>query len=143
MTVYNLGFMKYIYTDAIYLFVVGMVSTFFYALLTNRGYLMNWQKGDPTTLEDVFEKPTINWSFNPREMKKLYSTGKKGSKGRNFKFVNTLNFKWENIRETMFPDGPSQDFNELWKAKVKLSKKEIGVLIYNIFFFLCKAVCTS
>ncbi|CAO3589188.1 unnamed protein product [Absidia cylindrospora] len=102
----------------------GMISTFFFALLTNRGYLMNWQKGDPTPLESVFEKPVINWSFNPKEMKQLYNTGSQG-----FQSVNTLNFNWEKIRGAMFPDGPTQDFNELWPAKYVEVKSNRGYII--------------
>jgi hypothetical protein len=90
-----------------------MLSTFFYALMTNRGFLMNWQKSNPTSLESVFEQPNINWSFDPKEMKALYNTKTLGHHS-----VNTLNFNWERIRSAMFPQGPSQDFNELWTAPV-------------------------
>ncbi|CAO3635511.1 unnamed protein product [Cunninghamella blakesleeana] len=100
----------------------GMISTFFYALLTDRGFLMHWQEGNPTTLEDVFEKPNIDWSFNPTEMKKTYN--KDG-----YLSVNTLNFGWEKIRQAIFPDGPDQDFNELWKENYVEVKSNRGYII--------------
>ncbi|KAI8097757.1 uncharacterized protein BX664DRAFT_276667 [Halteromyces radiatus] len=102
----------------------GMVSTFFYALMTNRGYLMNWQEGDPTSLESVFEKPSIDWSFDPAEMKKLYDTNDLG-----YESVNTLNFNWEKIRAAIFPDGPSQDFQQLWSAPYVEVKSNRGYII--------------
>ncbi|KAI9299787.1 hypothetical protein BJ944DRAFT_171877 [Cunninghamella echinulata] len=111
----------------------GMISTFFYALLTDRGYLVNWEKGNPTTLEDVFEKPNIDWSFDPNEMKQLYDR-----KGNGYLSVNTLNFGWEKIRNAMFPDGPSQDFNELWKENYVEVKSNRGYIIrtfdYSTFY---------
>ncbi|ORZ15368.1 hypothetical protein BCR42DRAFT_416951 [Absidia repens] len=102
----------------------GMISTFFYALMTNRGFFMNWQEGDPTSLESVFEKPTINWSFDPEDMKQLYKSDSLG-----FQSVNTLNFNWEKIRAAMFPDGPIQDFNELWTSKYVEVKSNRGYII--------------
>ncbi|KAI8142183.1 hypothetical protein BJV82DRAFT_615859 [Fennellomyces sp. T-0311] len=90
----------------------GMVSTFFYALLTDRAYLANWQ--DPLPLETLFEKPSIDWSFNPSEMRDLFD--KKNDKYLSYQSVNTLNQKWGSIGRTVFPDGPSQDFKKLWKA---------------------------
>ncbi|ORX46525.1 hypothetical protein DM01DRAFT_1339532 [Hesseltinella vesiculosa] len=87
--------------------MIGIVSTFFYALMTDRGFLMSWPEGDPARLESVFEKPTIDWSFDPSEMRSLY-------KKPGYQTVNTLNFNWQRIRGVMFPQGPSQDFNQLW-----------------------------
>ena len=98
------------------LFFLGMVSTFFYALLTDRAYLANWQ--DPLPLETLFEKPSIDWSFEPSEMRELFN--KKGDSYLSYQSVNTLNQKWGPIGRTVFPEGPSQDFKKLWKASVSL-----------------------
>ncbi|KAI8338567.1 hypothetical protein BC941DRAFT_460798 [Chlamydoabsidia padenii] len=102
----------------------GMLSTFFYALMTDRGFLMNWQQANPTSLESVFEQPSINWTFDPQEMKSLYNTKTLG-----YHSVNTLNFNWEKIRSAMFPQGPSQDFNELWTAPYVEVKSNRGYII--------------
>ncbi|KAI9495968.1 hypothetical protein BDB00DRAFT_953602 [Zychaea mexicana] len=94
----------------------GMVSTFFYGLLTDRAYLAHWE--DPLPLETLFEKPSIDWSFDPKEMRELFD--KKEDADNNdylsYKKVNTLNQKWGPIGRTMFPHGATQDFKDLWNA---------------------------
>ncbi|KAI9270650.1 hypothetical protein BDA99DRAFT_502358 [Phascolomyces articulosus] len=90
----------------------GMVSTFFYGLLTDRAYLAHWQ--DPLPLETLFEKPSIDWSFDPKEMRQLFD--KKNDSYLSYQSINTLNQKWGTIGRSVFPDGADQDFKELFKA---------------------------
>ncbi|KAI8068247.1 hypothetical protein BC940DRAFT_299512 [Gongronella butleri] len=103
---------------------IGIVSTFFYAMMTDRGFLMNWQEGNPAALESIFEKPRIDWTFNPDDMRDLYR-----KPGRGYHTVDMLNFNWDRTRNTMFPDGPSQDFNQLWPEPYVEVKSNRGYVI--------------
>ncbi|KAI9319967.1 hypothetical protein BX666DRAFT_2018108 [Dichotomocladium elegans] len=91
----------------------GMISTFFFALLTDRGYLAHWDDENPIPLEVLFEKPNIDWSFDPDELSDLYNNAEAGI---SVQFVDTLNQKYPTLGETMFPSGPMQDFQDLWNA---------------------------
>ncbi|KAI9316436.1 hypothetical protein BX666DRAFT_1858904 [Dichotomocladium elegans] len=91
----------------------GMVSTFFYALLTDRAYLAHWDRHNPMLLEDLFEKPTINWSFDPEKMRRAFENGK-GDRRLSYRRVNTLNYNWAKVGERIFPQGVNQDFRALW-----------------------------
>ncbi|KAI8391809.1 uncharacterized protein BYT42DRAFT_558149 [Radiomyces spectabilis] len=93
----------------------GMISTFFYGLITDRAYLAHWANGNPIPLELLFEKPNIDWSFDPIEMRRLFD--QEDSEFFSFKAVDTLNQKWKQLGETMFPNGSHQDFRELWTEK--------------------------
>lgn len=42
--------------------VLGMTSTFFFALMTGRTFLAEWQA--PVPLEMVFDSPNVDWSFD-------------------------------------------------------------------------------
>ncbi|CAI2163033.1 6013_t:CDS:2 [Funneliformis geosporum] len=42
--------------------ILGMTSTFLFALLTNRAYLADWQT--PLPLDKIFDSPNIDWSFD-------------------------------------------------------------------------------
>lgn len=42
--------------------MLGMVSTFLIALLTDRAWIVNWDK--PVPIETVFQSPSINWVYN-------------------------------------------------------------------------------
>lgn len=97
----------------------GMISTFFFALLTDRGYLAHWADENPIPLEILFEKPNIDWSYDPREMSRLYNKPKLGI---TYQKVDTLNQKYDDFGKVLYPDGPDQDFNNLWNGTV--SKKQ-------------------
>lgn len=94
-----------------------MISTFFYALLTDRAYLAHWADGNPIPLETLFEKPNINWSFEPYEMRELFD---RPEDGLTFQEVDTLNQKYEVLGRTMFPDGSQTDFRKLWNGTVSI-----------------------
>ncbi|KAL0088187.1 hypothetical protein J3Q64DRAFT_1813217 [Phycomyces blakesleeanus] len=91
----------------------GMVSTFFYALLTDRAYLAYWEPTNPVPLEDLFEKPSIDWSYNPNQLKELFT---KENLLLSFSEVDMLNYNWKSIGNTLFPNGPSQNFHQLWNT---------------------------
>lgn len=93
-----------------------MVSIFLFALLTDRAYLAHWQDGNPIPLEVLFEKPHIDWSYDPDELRELFD--KKNHRFLSYQPLNTLNEHWGPIGRLMFPDGPAQDFNNLWNASV-------------------------
>ncbi|CAG8449342.1 2503_t:CDS:2 [Funneliformis caledonium] len=42
--------------------ILGMTSTFLFALLTNRAYLADWQA--PLPFDKIFDSPNIDWSFD-------------------------------------------------------------------------------
>lgn len=93
-----------------------MISTFFYALITNRAYLAHWADENPIPLEILFEQPHVNWTYDPKEMKSLFSSN--NNELLSFQQVDTLNQNYDGLGEIMFRDGASQDFNELWNASV-------------------------
>ncbi|KAG0174484.1 hypothetical protein DFQ28_008785 [Apophysomyces sp. BC1034] len=92
----------------------GMISTFFYALLTDRAYLAHWKGENPVALETLFEKPNIDWSYDPDQMQALFRSN--DSSMLSYKQVNTLNAKWGYLGKLLFPNGSAQDFNHLWNA---------------------------
>ena len=92
-----------------------MISTFFYSLLTGRAYLAHWADANPIPLETLFEKPHIDWSFDPKEMLNLFSK----SDDYTYQQVDTLNQKYPVLGKTIFPDGPLQDFDTLWNGTVR------------------------
>ncbi|CAO3588906.1 unnamed protein product [Absidia cylindrospora] len=93
----------------------GMISTFFYALLTNRAYLAHWANENPIPLEILFEQPNVNWTYQPNQMKTLF-TSQPENELMSFQQVDTLNQNYDGLGSIMFRDGPSQDFAELWNA---------------------------
>jgi hypothetical protein len=93
-----------------------MISTFFYALITNRAYLAHWADENPIPLEILFEQPHVNWTYNPKEMKSLFSSN--NNELLSFQQVDTLNQNYDGLGGIMFRDGVSQDFDELWNASV-------------------------
>ncbi|KAF7731593.1 hypothetical protein EC973_009357 [Apophysomyces ossiformis] len=90
----------------------GMISTFFYALLTDRAYLAHWADGNPVPLEILFGQPNVNWTYEPQEMKHIFD--KENDALLNYQQVDTLNQKYPALKGILFPDGPTQDFNNLW-----------------------------
>ncbi|KAI8096348.1 uncharacterized protein BX664DRAFT_355719 [Halteromyces radiatus] len=92
----------------------GMISTFFYALITRRAYFAHWADENPIPLEILFEQPHVNWTYDPNEMRSLFNTEDNELLG--YQQVDTLNQKYDGLGTIMFPDGPSQDFNDLWNA---------------------------
>lgn len=87
--------------------------------MTDRAYFAHWEKGNPMALEDLFEKPSIDWSFDPEEMKSAFTNVSDDDSVSGYKHIDTLNQKWGPIGRLMFPDGPDQDFKSLWNASVK------------------------
>ncbi|KAI8139663.1 hypothetical protein BJV82DRAFT_543928 [Fennellomyces sp. T-0311] len=104
----------------------GMISTFFYGLLTGRAYLAHWADANPIPLETLFEKPHIDWSYDPQEMKKLFS---KPEEGYTYEQVDTLNQKYPVLGKTIFPDGPLQDFDNLWNGTFVEVRSNRGYII--------------
>ncbi|ORX51186.1 hypothetical protein DM01DRAFT_1384444 [Hesseltinella vesiculosa] len=92
----------------------GMISTFFFALLTQRAYLANWAPENPIPLEYLFEQPFVNWTHKPSELKLIFDVPDNELLG--FQYVDTLNQNYDSIGKSVFPDGPSQDFEKLWNG---------------------------
>ncbi|CAO3619989.1 unnamed protein product [Cunninghamella blakesleeana] len=92
----------------------GMISTLFYALITNRAYLAHWADENPIPLELLFEQPNIQWSYDPKEMESIFNHEDNDYLG--LEKVDTLNKKYNDLGEVIYPDGPNQDFNDLWNA---------------------------
>ncbi|KAG0164295.1 hypothetical protein DFQ28_005327 [Apophysomyces sp. BC1034] len=90
----------------------GMISTFFYALLTDRAYLSHWADGNPVPLEVLFGQPHVNWTYDPQEMRTIFDQKDNALLG--YQPVDTLNQKYPSLKDIIFPDGPTQDFKDLW-----------------------------
>lgn len=105
-------------------YLLGMISTFFYALLTDRAYLLNWAEMNPLPLEDVWERPHIEWSHDPKEMELLFSDEENPLLG--YQKVDLLNRKYKDLTATMFPDGGNTEFKDLWNGTVKQSQSKMG-----------------
>lgn len=97
--------------------LLGMISTFFYALLTDRAYLLHWAERNPLPLEAIWERPYIDWSHDPKEMELLFSDGENPLLG--YQKVNLLNRKYNDLIATVFPDGGNTEFKDLWNETVR------------------------
>ncbi|KAI7853717.1 hypothetical protein BDC45DRAFT_441728 [Circinella umbellata] len=104
----------------------GMISTFFYGLLTNRAYLAHWADANPIPLETLFEKPNVDWSYKPQEMKQLFTNKEQGY---TYQQVDTLNQKYPVLGKTLFPDGPRQSFDDLWNGTFVEVRSNRGYII--------------
>ncbi|KAI9024947.1 hypothetical protein CLU79DRAFT_790398 [Phycomyces nitens] len=104
----------------------GMVSTFFYALLTDRAYLAYWDPTNPVPLEDLFEKPSIDWSYDPNQLKELFT---RDNPLLSFGEVDILNYNWKSVGNTLFPNGPSQNFHQLWNTSFVSMKSNRAYII--------------
>ncbi|KAL4208383.1 hypothetical protein AB4K20DRAFT_1910597 [Rhizopus microsporus] len=105
----------------------GMISTFFYALLTDRAYLLHWHEMNPLPLEDVWEQPHIKWSHDPKEMEDLFRDDENPLLG--YQNVDILNRKYDDLTHTMFPDGGNTDFKELWNETYVEVRSNRGFII--------------
>lgn len=101
---------------------LGMVSTFFYGLLTNRAYLLNWAPMNPLPIEAVWERPHVDWVHDPAEMEALFDDDENPLLG--YQKVDTLNKKHKDLTAIMFPDGGNTEFDDLWNKTVSLSIKK-------------------
>jgi hypothetical protein len=92
-----------------------MISTFFYALITDRTYFINWDEHNPLPLELVWERPYINWTHSPAEMEQVFS-----QKNRllGYQKADMLNQKLPILKSFMLPKGGKTDFNQLWNETV-------------------------
>ncbi|KAI9277256.1 hypothetical protein BDA99DRAFT_545222 [Phascolomyces articulosus] len=104
----------------------GMISTFFYGLLTGRAYLAHWADANPIPLETLFEKPYVDWSYKPQEMKELFTNKEQGY---TYQQVDTLNQKYPVLGKTLFPDGPLQNFDDLWNGTFVEVRSNRGYII--------------
>ncbi|KAI8991276.1 hypothetical protein BDF20DRAFT_909080 [Mycotypha africana] len=110
----------------------GMISTFFYALLTDRAYLLDWAPMNPLPLEAVWERPHIDWSHDPEEMESLFTIND-GEEEENpylgYQKVDTLNKKLKVLTSIMFPDGADTDFKDLWNGTYVEVRSNRGYII--------------
>ncbi|KAI9306923.1 hypothetical protein BJ944DRAFT_159010 [Cunninghamella echinulata] len=93
-------------------------------VVTNRGcggladrmsaYLAHWADENPIPLEILFEQPNIQWSYDPKEMTSIFRSNDNDYLG--LEKVDTLNKKYDDLGDVIFPNGPTQDFNDLWNA---------------------------
>ncbi|KAI8976812.1 hypothetical protein BDB01DRAFT_764543 [Pilobolus umbonatus] len=105
----------------------GMISTFFYALLTNRTYLLNWSSMNPLPLEAIWERPHIDWSHDPEEMEQLFTDDSNPFLG--YQKVDTLNRNYTSMGEVLFPNGPETDFDDLWNGTYVEVRSNRGYII--------------
>ncbi|KAF7722281.1 hypothetical protein EC973_003465 [Apophysomyces ossiformis] len=105
----------------------GMISTFFYALLTDRAYLAHWKGKNPVALETLFEKPNIDWSYDPGKMQALFRS--KRSSMLTYQQVNSINANWGALGKLLFPSGSAQNFSHLWNASYVEMKSNRGYII--------------
>ncbi|KAL0074714.1 hypothetical protein J3Q64DRAFT_1777345 [Phycomyces blakesleeanus] len=105
----------------------GMISTFFFALITDRAYLANWAEGNPIPLELLFDRPNVDWSFDPKEISNLFTGEKDSLLG--MEQVDLLNQKYPGMGSIMFRDGPTQDFNALWNASYIEVRSNRGYIV--------------
>ncbi|KAL7320834.1 hypothetical protein PS15m_000681 [Mucor circinelloides] len=110
----------------------GMISTFFYALLTDRAYLLNWAPMNPLPLEAIWERPHVDWSHDPEEMEALFTDDTNPLLG--YQKVDTLNKKLKNLTTIMFPDGGNTELKELWNGTYIEVRSNRGYIIrtFNI-----------
>ncbi|GAA5814143.1 hypothetical protein MFLAVUS_007636 [Mucor flavus] len=93
----------------------GMISTMFYALLTDRAYLLNWAEMNPLPLEAVLERPHVEWSHDPEEMEALFTDEDNELLG--YQKVDTLNKKAKVLKQIIFPDGGEHtEWKDLWNG---------------------------
>ncbi|KAI8060067.1 hypothetical protein BC940DRAFT_281353 [Gongronella butleri] len=92
----------------------GMISTFFYALLTKRAYLAHWAPENPIPLEYLFDQPYVNWTHEPSELRKVFEVPDNELLG--YQYVDTLNQNYDTLGNSVFPNGTSQDFETLWNS---------------------------
>lgn len=97
--------------------LLGMISTMFNALLTDRTYLLNWSPLNPLPLENIWERPHVDWSHDPEEMEALFTDKKNPLLG--YEKVDTLNKKLKVMTSIMFPDGGNTELKDLWNTTVK------------------------
>lgn len=98
--------------------IIGMISTMFYALLTDRAYLLNWAEMNPLPLEAVLERPHVEWSHDPEEMEALFTDENNELLG--YQQVDTLNKKAKILTQIIFPDGGEHtEWKDLWNGTVK------------------------
>ncbi|KAG1194490.1 hypothetical protein G6F36_000175 [Rhizopus arrhizus] len=107
----------------------GMISTFFYALLTDRAYLLHWAERNPLPLEAIWERPYIDWSHDPKEMELLFSDGENPLLG--YQKVNLLNRKYNDLIATVFPDGGNTEFKDLWNETYVEVRSNRGFIIHT------------
>ncbi|KAG2173594.1 hypothetical protein INT43_005012 [Umbelopsis isabellina] len=108
----------------------GMISTFFYALLTDRAYFAYWDDENPFSLDILFEKPFIDWHYEKSAMDQLF-IGDVDDDYFGTQPVDTLNAKWPTMENTLFPDGASQNFSDLWTASLVQVRSNRGYIIHT------------
>lgn len=105
-----------------------MISTMFYALLTDRAYLLNWAELNPLPLEAIWERPHIEWSHDPEEMEALFTDEKNELLG--YQKVDTLNKKLKVLTQILFPDGGNTELKDLWNGTVSCYRTRKGDIGY-------------
>ncbi|KAJ2957618.1 hypothetical protein NQZ79_g6709 [Umbelopsis isabellina] len=95
--------------------MMGMVSTFFTALITDRAYYAYWEPHNPFELETAFEAPNINWTYDMDTMQGIYDNTSVMTSRR---ILDTMNLKYSMLNSMVFPDGPETNFTDLWPESV-------------------------
>lgn len=115
-----------------------MISTMFYALLTDRAYLLNWSPLNPLPLETIWERPHVEWAHDPEEMEALFTDEKNPLLG--YQKVDTLNKKFKVLTSMMFPDGGNTELKDLWNGTVKYKSRHSGIKCINYVHSMLKFV---
>ncbi|RUS32852.1 hypothetical protein BC938DRAFT_474049 [Jimgerdemannia flammicorona] len=93
----------------------GMISTFFYSLLTKRTYFSYWSPTNPFPLQRLFDSPFIDWRYDPDGFDAVFDNK---SPQTTYKDVVTLNAKLDGMDKIYFKDGPTTQWETMWNETV-------------------------
>src|SRR5438270_7398365 len=93
-----------------------MVSTFFFALLTNRAYFAYWSPNNPFPLQRLFEQPYIDWRYDPLTADAVFKNKSLHTTHRRF---STQAIKTTDATdEILFKDGPETNWTMMLNETV-------------------------
>lgn len=110
--------------------LLGMISTFFYALLTDRAYFAYWDGENPFSLDILFEKPYVDWHYDMDTLEELFTNPPDDPYLTN-EHVDTLNAKWGTMEQKIFPNGRTQNFSDLWPASLVEVRSNRAYIIHT------------
>ncbi|CAO3693501.1 unnamed protein product [Umbelopsis ramanniana] len=109
--------------------MMGMVSTFFTALITDRAYYAYWEPHNPFELETAFEAPNINWTYDVDTFNRIYDNTSVMTSRR---FLDTINVKLGYLDNMLFGGGADTNFTELWPESLIESISNRGYVLHTL-----------
>lgn len=113
-----------------FLWAIGMISTFFHALMTDKAYFAYWDGENPFSLDILFEKPYINWHYEMDTMEELFTNPPDDEYLTN-QHIDLLNAKWGTMESKIFPEGRSQNLSDLWPSSLVEVRSNRGYIIHT------------